>query len=63
MLDTTDPVGDGREVAETKFFLILKTKWTVIGADNSKFVHPQPLPQIALVTMTHLTDVMRIIIS
>ena len=63
VLHTADAVGDLGEVTQTEFFLILEAERTVIGGDHREFVHAQALPEIALVAVAHLADVMRIVIT
>ena len=63
MLDAADAVRDLGEVPESQFLLVLEAERAMIGADHGQLVHAQTLPEIALMSMTHLADVMRIIVS
>ena len=62
VLNATDAIGDGGEVAEAQFLLILHAERAVIGADDGELVHAQALPQVALVAVAHLTDVVRVVV-
>ena len=63
VLDSADAVRDRGEVAEAEFFLVLHAERAVIGADDRQLVHTQALPQVALVTVAHLADVVRIVVA
>ena len=62
VLDATDPVGDLGEASEPHLLLVLHAERAVIGRHHGELVHPQALPQITLVTVAHLTDVVGIVI-
>src|SRR5436190_2157866 len=62
MLDAADPVGDGGEVADSELLLVFHAERAVIGRHDRQLVHAQALPQITLVAVAHLTDVVGVVI-
>ncbi len=49
VLDAADAVGDLREVTEAELLLVLEAERAVVGGDDGQLVHPQALPQVAVV--------------
>ena len=62
VLDAADAVGDLGEVADAELLLVLHAEGAVVGADDGELVHAQALPQVALVAVAHLPDVVGVVV-